>query len=103
MVNESWVERGRTEVVPNNLNPQFLKTIQIDYYFEREQVFRAIVSDSDQLDKDFVSLASANFIGDIEFKAQNLVCSKTKEIELALWNKDGHSDIKKGVINICLY
>ena len=50
--------------MPNNLNPEFIKTIQIDYYFEREQCFRAIVSDSDQLEKDFISLSSANYIGD---------------------------------------
>ena len=82
------------------MNPEFVKTIQVDYYFEQEQWFRAIVSDSDQLDKDFVSLSSANFIGEVIFKAQNLVCSKSKEIEVALWNKDGRSDLKKGVINI---
>ena len=87
-------------MISNCLNPEFIKSIQIDYYFEKEQWFRAIVSDSDQLDKEFISLASANFIGDVIFKIQTLVWSKKKEIELSLCNKEGKIDINKGNISI---
>jgi len=29
---------ARTEVVKNNLNPKFMKTIEMDYFFEQHQV-----------------------------------------------------------------
>jgi hypothetical protein len=30
----SWNEIGRTEIIWNNLNPNFVKTIIVDYHFE---------------------------------------------------------------------
>jgi hypothetical protein len=32
-----WTLVGKTEIVNNNLNPDFSKFIECDYYFEREQ------------------------------------------------------------------
>jgi len=31
------MEVGKTEVIMNNLNPEFAKPIEIDYFFEEEQ------------------------------------------------------------------
>ena len=32
-----WVEVGRTEIVEDSLNPQFVKAIEMVYYFEQDQ------------------------------------------------------------------
>lgn len=35
-----WTERGRTEIIWNDLNPQFKTTFLIPYFFEETQLFR---------------------------------------------------------------
>ena len=78
LVDEAWVERGRTEVVVNSNDPDFVKTVEVNYFFEQDQTFRLIVSDSDQLGKDFVSLQNSNYIGEVVLKIQNLVSNVKK-------------------------
>jgi len=31
---------GKTEMILNNLNPDFTKTFMLDYYFEKEQIIK---------------------------------------------------------------
>jgi ethanolamine utilization microcompartment shell protein EutS len=38
-----WTEYGRTDVVPNNLNPRFKTAIQIDYAFEATQNIKLVI------------------------------------------------------------
>ena len=53
---EKWIIQGRTEVINNNLNPDFSTFIECDYFFEREQSLRFMVFDIDNEkgDKDFL-------------------------------------------------
>jgi len=44
---KEWIEIGRTEFIKNNLNPDFKKSIEIGYYFERHQVLRFEFIDDD--------------------------------------------------------
>jgi hypothetical protein len=41
----NWVELGRTEVIMNNLSPQWQKSFALDYYFESVQWLRFDVYD----------------------------------------------------------
>jgi hypothetical protein len=34
-MNENWIKIGETERKDNNLNPDFEKIIQLQYYFEK--------------------------------------------------------------------
>ena len=54
---------ARTESIQNNLNPDFSKAIELDYYFEMVQKLRFAVYD---LDNDTKSLADDDFLGDME-------------------------------------
>ena len=36
---------GETEQIENNLNPQFVKSFEVKYYFEREQFLKFDVYD----------------------------------------------------------
>ena len=40
-----WQELGRTDVVQNNLNPEFKKKVELDYTFEKKQELKFIVYD----------------------------------------------------------
>ncbi|TKR60689.1 hypothetical protein L596_027898 [Steinernema carpocapsae] len=57
---EITLEIGRTEVVMNNLNPEWSKTFLVDYFFEEVQKIRFDVYDVDSKSK---NLADHDFIG----------------------------------------
>jgi hypothetical protein len=43
---KNWNEIGRTEIIWNNLNPNFVKTIILDYHFESKLLLRYILTPS---------------------------------------------------------
>ena len=45
---------GKTEMVLNNLNPDFTKTFTIDYYFEKEQWIKFQVYDVDETELEHI-------------------------------------------------
>ena len=48
---EEWLEVGRTEEIKDNENPIFKTTIQVSYYFEKNQKIRFVLMDSDSTKK----------------------------------------------------
>lgn len=46
-VKQIWVKIGQTEVIHDNLNPEFVKKIPVDYHFEEQEKFKVEVYDSD--------------------------------------------------------
>ena len=42
-----WVKFGETELINNNLNPDFKKSFQVNYSFEKQQKLRFNVWDKD--------------------------------------------------------
>jgi hypothetical protein len=44
---KSWTYIGKTEIIQNNLNPDFSQYVECDYYFEREQQMKFTVYDID--------------------------------------------------------
>eukprot|EP00112_Aurelia_sp_Birch-Aquarium-sp1_P009496 Seg2080.8 transcript_id=Seg2080.8/GoldUCD/mRNA.D3Y31 product=Copine-8 protein_id=Seg2080.8/GoldUCD/D3Y31 len=57
---KSWKEYGRTEVIMDNLNPDFAKSFVMDYYFEEVQKLRFEVYDIDNASQ---KLSKQDFIG----------------------------------------
>eukprot|EP00350_Pseudokeronopsis_sp_OXSARD2_P000534 CAMPEP_0170565784 /NCGR_PEP_ID=MMETSP0211-20121228/79409_1 /TAXON_ID=311385 /ORGANISM="Pseudokeronopsis sp., Strain OXSARD2" /LENGTH=103 /DNA_ID=CAMNT_0010886751 /DNA_START=427 /DNA_END=738 /DNA_ORIENTATION=- len=45
--NESWLNVGETEQKKNNLNPDFDKTLEVKFYFEKQQQIKFEVVDYD--------------------------------------------------------
>ena len=41
---------GRTEIVEDNLNPIFIKAIEVRYFFEQDQKFKIVAFDSDNFE-----------------------------------------------------
>ncbi len=42
-----WQKLGQTETIHDNLNPEFVKKIMVDFHFEQSEVFKVEVYDSD--------------------------------------------------------
>ncbi|XP_066930296.1 copine-9-like isoform X2 [Clytia hemisphaerica] len=47
MMQGQWVKIGQTEVMKNELNPTFVKSFTVDYYFEEQQMIKFEVYDED--------------------------------------------------------
>lgn len=102
---KQWTERGRTEVVMNNLNPQFTKTFLLPYFFEETQLLRFEIYDADSptVGQD---LSSHDFLGRFECVLAQIVSYSTLKAHLgktgqigAQWrNKDKNT--KTGSITI---
>jgi len=59
-----WAMVGMTEVIMDNLSPEWVKCFDVPYKFEEKQVFRATVYDID----DFSNLTAYDrhdFVGDL--------------------------------------
>lgn len=80
-----WKEFGRTEVIWNNLNPEWVTYFSVQYVFEMRQplMFRVYDVDSDNCD-----LNSQDFIGEASIELSQIIsASGTTELELHLPNK----------------
>ncbi|PIC31297.1 hypothetical protein B9Z55_012046 [Caenorhabditis nigoni] len=100
-----WTERGRTEVVMNNLNPQFTKTFLLPYFFEETQLLRFEIYDADSPNVG-QDLSPHDFLGRFECVLAQIVSYSTLKAHLgkaegigAQWrNKDKNT--KTGSITI---
>lgn len=65
-----WTEIGRTEVILNNLNPEFVKKFVLTYYFEERQKLRFEIYDVDSTSP---VLANHDFLGRFECSLGEIV------------------------------
>jgi Ca2+-dependent lipid-binding protein len=66
---------GKTEIVKNNLNPQFTKTVEIPFNFECYQVLKCSVYDIDEKKKEFIGSVTCT-IGEL-YRSPNSTLKKT--------------------------
>ena len=81
-----WSEYGRTEVIENNLNPDFVKTFIVDYHFEKHQNLKFEVYDVDSKSDE---LFRHGFIGRAECSLGSIVGQHSGRRELNLEGKSG--------------
>ncbi|XP_067931223.1 copine-8-like isoform X1 [Watersipora subatra] len=67
---ENWREYGRTETIWDNLNPDFVKKFEIDYYFEERQQLKFSIYDVDSNSPD---LSKHDFLGTMECSLGEIV------------------------------
>ncbi|XP_045151180.1 copine-1 isoform X2 [Echinops telfairi] len=77
----SWAELGRTERVRNCSNPEFSKTLQLEYHFETVQKLRFGIYDIDNKTPD---LSDDDFLGGAECSLGQIVSSQTLTLPLML-------------------
>mgnify|MGYP000001018386 CR=1 FL=1 len=68
-----WLELGRTEVVWDNLNPEFQKKFVMEYHFEIHQMLRFTVYD---IDSNRRNLADHDFLGQVVVSLGEIVASQ---------------------------
>jgi hypothetical protein len=64
-----------TEVISDNLSPQWVKSFDVQYHFEQRENFKVEIYDVD----DFVNinmLANHDFVGSLEFTIHEVVTAR---------------------------
>jgi len=70
-----WQRLGMTEVIMDNLSPEWVKCFDVSYKFEEQQVFRVAVYDVDNFEK-LNQLDLHTKVGEIEFTLHEVVTAK---------------------------
>ena len=76
-VSGQWTPLGMTETIKDNLNPDFKKTIMVDFIFETKQSLRFEVWDVDESTKD-------DFIGSVETTVGEIMGARKQTLTLTL-------------------
>ena len=76
---------GSTELIADSMNPEWVKSIDVDYMFETQQTFLVQIYDADQADK-LHDLSKHDFVGQFEFTLSKVVSGKNQELEGKLEN-----------------
>ncbi|XP_060540142.1 copine-8 isoform X1 [Pantherophis guttatus] len=106
MGNKEWREFGRTEVIDNTLNPDFVRKFIMDYFFEERQNLRFDLYD---VDSKSPNLSKHDFLGQVFCTLGEIVGSQGSRLEkpvilkLPWWNLvakakvAGRSSLQKGI------
>jgi len=70
-----WQMIGMTEVVMDNLNPEWVKCFDVPYKFEEKQVFKVTVYDIDDFDH-LTRWDRHDLVGEVEFTLHEVVTAK---------------------------
>ncbi|KAM9002575.1 copine-5 isoform X1 [Sarcophilus harrisii] len=81
MENKQWREFGRTEVIDNTLNPDFVRKFILDYFFEEKQNIRFDLYDVDSKSPD---LSKHDFLGQAFCTLGEIVGSPGSRLEKPL-------------------
>lgn len=82
---------SRTETIWNNHDPDFLKRVVVDYYFEQYQEVELKVFDADSESKD---ISKQNFMGSAKTTLAELAAAPDGKCKLSLF--DRHGNILRG-------
>ncbi|KAJ0012504.1 hypothetical protein NQD34_016838 [Periophthalmus magnuspinnatus] len=86
MGNKEWREFGRTEVIDNTLNPDFVRKFILDYFFEERQNLRFDLYD---VDSKSANLSKHDFLGQAQCTLGEVVGSLGSRLEKSLGGISG--------------
>ncbi|XP_068162746.1 copine-8 [Antennarius striatus] len=102
MGNKEWREFGRTEVIDNTLNPDFVRKFILDYFFEERQNLRFDLYD---VDSKSANLSKHDFLGQVYCTLGEVVGSLGSRLEKPLGGipgkKCGTIIVKAEELNNC--
>ena len=84
-VGNVWNRIGQTEVIHDNLNPEWVTKVTVDFHFEQQERFKIQVFDSDD-DRNLQNLQNHDFIGELEFTLHEVVTTRAQCLEKPLIN-----------------
>ncbi len=77
-----YTKVGQTEVITDNLNPVFVKSVLVNYYFEERQDLRVSVFDVDNFDPK--APVEQNLMGTVEFRMDQLLYAPNGTLTLPI-------------------
>ena len=80
---DEWVECGRTEAISENINPNFKKTVVIDFKFEEQQHLKFVVCEID------TKKNLETIIGENEIKICEILGNRNQTKVVSIANKKG--------------
>ncbi|ELU11603.1 hypothetical protein CAPTEDRAFT_227478 [Capitella teleta] len=95
----NFLEYGRTEMIKDSLNPDFVKKFIMDYYFEESQKLRfemRVISTDYDVDSPSSKLDKHDFLGCLECTLGQIVGSPSNRLDKPLQGSGG----KKGTITV---
>eukprot|EP00802_Teleaulax_amphioxeia_P022410 Tamp_22853.p1 GENE.Tamp_22853~~Tamp_22853.p1 ORF type:complete len:210 (+),score=67.00 Tamp_22853:58-687(+) len=95
--NGLWTEVSRTEVVQNDLNPQFKKKVEMDYTFETKQELKFILYDWDGKSQ---NLDDHDFLGTHETTMGTIVGGRGSTLQVPLTGTKGPDAKRYGVLKV---
>ena len=70
-----WKKLGHTEIIMDNLDPKWVKSFEVQYFFEKREFYKAVVYDVDDFDHiDDYSLHT--MAGQVEFGLHEVVTAR---------------------------
>ena len=85
-LNNRWQEIGKTELIHDNLNPEFVKKILVDFHFEQKEQFKVEVYDSDDGTNQTKKIDSHDYSGVYEFSLHEVVTARDQIMTKPLVN-----------------
>ena len=73
-----WQKLGQTEIIHDNLNPEWVQKIQAEFHFEQNDKYKVEVYDSD--DDKAKNLSAHDFIGALEFTLHEVVTGRDQQM-----------------------
>jgi Ca2+-dependent lipid-binding protein len=95
---DQFKEFDRSEVVKDNLSPEFSKRFLLDYVFEVEQICKVMIFDCDDVKSG--DLSKHDFLGFVEFTLAELVTTPGQVLHKNLLDKNGKLIRKNCVITV---
>lgn len=97
-VHGQWKKIGQTEVVKDNLNPEFIQTVETQYHFETMERFRVEVYDCDDT-ADINNFSAHDFIGGLDFTLHEVVTARDSTATKTLINEKKGSETGQIIIS----
>ena len=95
---QTWNRIGVTEVIMDNLNPQWVKQFDVQYNFEVRETFKVDVYDIDDPNA-LMDFSKHDYVGSLEFSLHEVVPARDQTLERPLVN-NARGENKNGMIRI---
>lgn len=67
-----WRKMGRTEVIMDNLNPQWVTSFEVQYQFEKRELYRIEIYHAEEFDR-LDDVRQQKKVGSLEFSLHEVV------------------------------
>ena len=90
---------GETEVIADSLNPKWVKSMDVDYFFEAQQNFRLEIYDADDINN-LLNLSLHDFVGRFDFQLSKIISGRDQELTALLTGMDKSLEKKGSKVRI---